>query len=127
VLKKVLTACNKLPAFEGAIFRGVKLSLVSEYPDSRKVVWWPFTSCTRNGDVLTNPQFLGPTGDRTIFCLETKSGRDIRRYSAYAAEDEILLLPGVALEVRAHIKIPGSAGLHMVTVRERDVPFQLIQ
>eukprot|EP00037_Helgoeca_nana_P037819 m.17889 g.17889 ORF g.17889 m.17889 type:complete len:692 (+) comp9448_c1_seq1:338-2413(+) len=127
VLKLLLQALGKIPAYTGSLFRGVKESLCSEFTVSRKFVWWAFSSCTTTGEVLDNPMFLGTSGPRTLFSIETTSGRDIRRYSAYAAEDEILLLPGVQFEVRSQMAVPGARGLELITVKECVVPFKLIK
>ena len=74
-LRLLLTAMNKLWAYQKSgprmLNRGVKLDLVGAYPDDyeegESLVWWQLSSCTRKIAQLSNPMFLGATGDRTIF------------------------------------------------------------
>lgn len=63
--------------------------------------WWAFSSCTLALNTLNSEQFLGSQGDRTLFHIHANSGCDIRRYSDFSAEAEVLLLPGIRLEVKA--------------------------
>ena len=65
------------------------------------MVWWPLSSTTDSIEVLSEPQFLGETGPRTIFTIEVKSARNIQRYSAIKNENELLLLPGTAFKVKS--------------------------
>ena len=55
---------------------------------------WRFSSCTEDGDVLKNPMFLGESGTRTLFSIETKTGVKINHLSAYTSEAEVLIPPG---------------------------------
>ncbi|CAF4896092.1 unnamed protein product, partial [Rotaria magnacalcarata] len=65
--------------------------MAKEYPEGKTFVWWGFSSCTSKMSVLQNEQFLGTTGPRTLFTIECDSGKDIRKYSCFQTEDEILL------------------------------------
>lgn len=51
--------------------RGVGKDLVSANPEhyieNSRLVWWAFSSCTKKISVLGNDQFLGTSGDRTLF------------------------------------------------------------
>ncbi|CAF4877296.1 unnamed protein product, partial [Rotaria magnacalcarata] len=90
-LKLILTALGHLPSMARTVYRGVKKDIRHEYPEGRTLVWWGFSSCTSKLSVLQNELFLGRTGPRTFFTIECDSGKDIRKYSCYQAEDEILL------------------------------------
>ena len=64
------------------------------YLEGESVVWWQFSSCTSQISVLSNPQFLGSTGDRTIFQILTSKGVDVSAFSSTSGEAEILLPAG---------------------------------
>ena len=53
--------------------------------------------------MLSNPQFCGATGKRTIFAITLTQGqaREITRYSMIGAEDEVLLPPGCRFKVES--------------------------
>eukprot|EP00042_Codosiga_hollandica_P052787 m.676608 g.676608 ORF g.676608 m.676608 type:complete len:79 (+) comp58564_c1_seq1:231-467(+) len=60
--------------------------------------------------------FLGKSGPRTIFNIAACSGVDIQKYSAFAQESEILLLPGTCLVTES--VLDHGNGLHLVQLRE---------
>ena len=45
-------------------------------------------------------EFLGMTGERTMFSIECHSARDIRKHSYYPSEDEVLLLAATEFKVK---------------------------
>lgn len=99
-LKLFMTALSKLPQTgTRTIYRGVNLDLMSKYRQGTKIVWWGFSSCTTNAEVLENNLFLDKNSARTIFTIECDTGKDIRKHSYYQKEDEILLIPGIEFEV----------------------------
>ena len=99
-LRLFFTGLSKLPSTgHRTIYRGVKLDLRSEYEQSERVVWWGFSSCTKAVAVLENEQFFGKSGTRTLFAIQSDTGKNIREHSFYPHEDEILLLPGREFEV----------------------------
>ena len=54
-LKLLMTALRKIYAAKptpGHIWRGVKSDHSKDYEKEKDVVWWPFTSCSTNGDVV---------------------------------------------------------------------------
>ena len=57
----------------------------------------------RSIDVLSNPQFLGTKGKRTIFAIKLtqRQGRDITKYSLVGSEAEVLLPPGCRFSVES--------------------------
>jgi len=81
----------------------------------KNLCWWSFSSCTLNVDVLSNDLFLGKTEKRTLFSLTTKAGVDIVRYSMYKSEAEILLPPGIRLNVTASLD---QGELHIIQLKE---------
>ena len=71
--------------------------------------------------------FLGKTGVRTVFMIETSSGVDIMPYSIFqgdASEAEVLLFPGTKLVVVDNLDM--GNGLFQVHLRELPTP-QLIK
>ena len=99
------------------VFRGVKADLRADYPKGRKVTWHGFVSTTKNAQVLSNPQFCGEVGKRTIFAIKLMQGqaRDITRYSLVLTEEEVLLPPGCRFEVESVLP---QGDLTLIQIRE---------
>ena len=90
---------------EPAVYRGIKGHVDTErkYLPETVVVWSAFSSCTTEMIVLTlNDEFLGTTGDRTLFhiTLTTNRARRIYHLSTYSGEYEVLLPPKTVLRVQ---------------------------
>lgn len=77
------------------------------------MVWWPLSSTTDNIEVLSEPEFLGETGERTIFTIEAKSARKIQNYSAIKKENEVLLLPGTPFKVKSILQQGDLTMVHL--------------
>lgn len=94
-LKLLITACKKLPAFHGRVWRAVN----SDYKFTPKTdcvqIWWQFSSTSQNLDAVR--KLSGRNG--TLFSIEVKHGRNISEYSAFSCEKEIILMPGTRLTV----------------------------
>ena len=91
----LIGALEKLPSFRGLVYRGVNGNISSIYEKGKKLTWWGFSSCTRSLEVLSKEEFLGKSGQRTLFYIECISGKSIENYSYYSPDDEeVLLLPG---------------------------------
>ena len=116
-LRVIAAAANSEPRM---INRGVKLDLVSMQPDvyvkGETTVWWSFSSCTTEIDVLSDEQFLGTSGDRTIFQVHTRRGVGIAPFSAIKMEAEVLLPPGTPLTITGVLKT--GDGLTIVTCED---------
>ncbi|UJR11373.1 hypothetical protein I4U23_015553 [Adineta vaga] len=124
-LKLFLTAFFKLPSTERrTVYRGVPENLNDLYPTGKKVTWWSVSSCTASLQVLQYPYYVGTSGVRTMFHIETNSGKIIRSHSHYQHEDEILLPPGLYLEVISNFN--PAPGLYMIQLREIQPPFKLL-
>jgi hypothetical protein len=120
-----MDAFHRLPAYQpleqqqfACIYRGVNKDISNAYPKFKKIFFWGFSSCTKDGDVLKNPMFMGTSGPRTLLNIQTKAARDISRYSAFSAEAEVLLPPGLQFQVTNTMKVPGGDGLVLVTLSE---------
>jgi hypothetical protein len=75
-------------------------------------------------DVLESPSYLGKSGARTLFSIETFSGRHIRSHSYFKKEDEILLPPGTYFKVKT--KMNPAEGLYIIHLEELVPPFPLL-
>ena len=120
-LKLVLTALSKLPRVTGSVYRGIKLhinQLGGNYGEGEECLWWGFSSTTKSLKVLNDDAFLGASGDRTILHITVVRGVDIKKYSAFKKEDEVLLLPATYLRVDGVLPQPG--GFTMVQMTELD-------
>ena len=124
-LKLFFTALSKLPSANHRIlYRGVKLDLRSEYEQGERVVWWGFSSCTKAVGVLENEQIFGKSGTRTLFAIESPTGKNIREHSFYPDEDETLLLPGREFEVLGSLNMGNK--LTMIQLKEVEQRFPTI-
>jgi hypothetical protein len=101
-MKLFITAIVKLPcAPPCTVWRGVTKDLSKEFPPGTAVTWWAFSSTTTELSVLENNMYLGDSGSRTLFSLETINSRTIRAHSHFVTEDELLLLPGTYMIVQS--------------------------
>ncbi|CAF1309449.1 unnamed protein product [Didymodactylos carnosus] len=122
-LKLLLTALSKLPTVSNTtVYRGVKTDLSKSYVKNQIVVWWGFSSCTQS--IGQSEQFLGKTGNRTLFSIECQNGRNIQNYSFIPAENEILLLPAIHLQVVS--SLTPAVGIHMIQLKEVNAPFRFL-
>ena len=67
--------------------------------------------------VLSNPVFLGTTGDRTIFQILTSRAVDVSAFSAIKSEAELLLPSGVALLITGVLP-KDSSGQTIITCED---------
>lgn len=117
-LKLFVTSLEKLPSVSRTIYRGVKMDLSAQYPLGKTFVWWAFSSCTRSVQVLQSEQFLGKTGARTLFNIDSTSGKDIGQHSLFPTEDEVLLIASRKLEVTS--VLDSGNGLTIIQLKEVD-------
>ena len=119
-LKLFLTALRKLPSYQGIVWRGIKGDLHASYPKGQRGVWWAFSTTTTNAEVLENETFLGKVGNRTLFSIECKNGKQINEYSNFPGEEEVLLLPGFHYEVVSTL----ATGDHMYLISLKEINLQ---
>ncbi|CAF1027517.1 unnamed protein product [Adineta steineri] len=124
-LKLILTALEKLPSMRCYVFRGVNSDLYNQYTKGKEFVWWGFSSCTTTIEVLENEEFLGKTGERTMFTIECDSGKDISRHSYFQSEKEVLLLAARQFIVVSCLQ--PAPGLHMIQLKETKPSITLLQ
>jgi hypothetical protein len=121
-LKHLLLGLNKLSSYNGKLWRGVKLNLKQNYPEGKKFFWWSFSSCTVNLKVLESEQFCGKSGNRTLFCISSQKGKDIKMFSNFSDEGEVLLMPGYFI-VKGVME-PAN-GLIIIDIEELNPPFDI--
>lgn len=114
-LKLLCQALLKIPDTQATVFRGVNptVDITCDYKKDRKVRWWAFSSCTLDGSIISqNAHFLGKNGAyRVLFSIDCFHGKDIRRYSMYADEAEVVLPPGTQLRVKNRMPLPDGCTL----------------
>ncbi|CAF4716804.1 unnamed protein product, partial [Rotaria sp. Silwood1] len=123
-LRLFLNALFRLPSLPTTAYRGVKLDLSKRYNEGETIVWWGFSSCTTAIRVLKSNLFLGKTGSRTMFTLQCKSARDIRKHSYFPAEDEVLLMAATQFKVLGCLD---QGDLYIIQLEETHPPFPLLQ
>lgn len=106
------------------VWRGVAGDLSNDYKQNKEQAWWAFTSTTASCNTLESAPYFGTTSFRTMFSIETTSGRSIRSHSDFAEEDEILLPPGLYFKVISQMKL--GVGLCIIHLREIQPPYQLL-
>ncbi|CAF4184026.1 unnamed protein product [Adineta steineri] len=98
-LQLLLSGLWKLPNEKKIIWHGAKGNLSDQFDIDDDIIWWGFNSCLESLNVLENEEFLGKTGARTLFKIESCNGKVIRNHSFFEVESEVLLLPGTQLVV----------------------------
>ncbi len=124
-LKLFITALSHIPSYRGTVYRGVKCDMSDYYTVGKKFVWWGFSSCTKSIGVLQSELFLGQQGIGTLFVIECFSGKEIRYYSQYEKEDEVLLV--AARQFRVVDRLNPKSQLWIIQVKEIDPPFPFLK
>jgi hypothetical protein len=116
-MKLLLTALVKLPCVpQTTVWRGVTKDVSAEFSPGTQVTWWAFSSCTNELTVLESNMYLGTSGNRTLFSVETINGRIVRAHSHFQTEDEILLLPGTHMVVQSQFSPAND--LHVIHMKQ---------
>ena len=123
VLKPYLTylmrGLRALPEVHTTCFRGVPpeclQTVLTNYTQGADVHWSAFTSCALH--LETAKQFAQKHGG-IIFCIKILSARDLRAYSAFPQEQEVLLSPNVKLVVIGTCTLEQD-GYYYVDLQER--------
>ncbi|CAF1035996.1 unnamed protein product [Adineta ricciae] len=117
-LKLFMTALNKLPSYQGVVWRGIQMDISNAYQRGTRGVWWGVTSATKDGSILEN--FMSHSSARVLFSIECKNGKYIREFSSYGEDNEVILMPGFRFEVTGVMK-PADK-MHIISLKEVD-PF----
>jgi hypothetical protein len=117
-LKLIHTALNKLPSEQVKLWRGVAKDVAKGYTKGMSVTWFSISSCSNDVGVVES--FLDKETHSTLFSIDCKNGKSIRKYSAHPHEYEIILMPGTRLKVAN--KPLEYKGLHIVHLEELPNP-----
>jgi hypothetical protein len=96
-LRLFIGALEKLPSLDIVVWRGVSTEIGSDFVEGCVETWWSVNSCSRNLDVVQI--YLGKTG--TVFAIRAMNGKDISAYSVFEEEHEVVLLPGISLDIKS--------------------------
>ncbi|CAF1256132.1 unnamed protein product [Adineta steineri] len=126
-LKLFLTALYKLPSQTKRVWRGIRgIDLSSKYKTGTEFAWWGVSSCTADMQVLESEQFLGKTGQRTLFSIECINGKSVGAHSYFKkTEQEIILMPGSYFEVLGQLN--PAPGLTIIELKEITPPMTLLK
>jgi hypothetical protein len=126
-LKLFLTALHKLSSQTKTVWRGVRnVDSSSKYKTGTKFAWWGISSCTIDVQVLESNQFLGKTGQRTLFSIECINGKSVVSHSYFKnTEKEIILMPGSYFEVIGQLN--PAPKLRIIQLQEISPPIMLLR
>ena len=117
MVHSLLTGPQELPAMAGDVWRGITANLEKlrgDYKPSSTVSWSAFTSTTTSLDsaFLLGAASLDQAGlSVVVFKIAAVSLRDVRHYSVFGHEQELLLLPYTEFVVVRLFKVfPEAAG-----------------
>ena len=86
-------------------------------------IWWGFSSCST--DLQATKVFLGDSGTRVLYTIEGgSSARDVRKYSEFPEEAEVLMPFGsaftvvTAMQTQAPTEANDQASFLLVTLRQ---------
>ncbi|CAF2185297.1 unnamed protein product [Rotaria magnacalcarata] len=117
-IKLLMTALSKLTTNFShiTVYHAVKLNLITQYPEGRVLIWWNFASCTSSLNILNDGNVFGQNGERTLFIIDSKSGKSIRQHSFYPNEEDILL--PAACQFQVTDSFDAGHGLHLIHLKE---------
>lgn len=124
-LKLLIYSLSKLPVVNQTVYRGVKADLHELYPQNETCIWWGFSSCSSSMKVLQVDEFLGQNGTRTMFHIESFSGKSISQHSLYPDEQEVLLPPARLFRVVS--SLDAGNDLHIIHLKEIQPEFPLLE
>ena len=100
----------------------MNLKALYEKKKGQEVIWWGASSCTKTIEVMET--FIGG-GEKTIFTLKAFDCVDIKQFSHFQNEDEILLLPCSFLKVVSVLQV--VQGVVMIQLEQVEPPFCLFE
>lgn len=112
-MRLFLNALFRLQPLHGEVYRGIKLDMSERYIKGQTFVWWGFSTCTTDIEVLQSDLFLGETGIRTIFNIKCKTAKDISKHSSHPSEHELLLLPATQFTVLSSVTENDLCTIHL--------------
>ena len=97
-LKLFISALEKLPSLPITLWRGITDNFHgSDFVKDQMYTCSSINSCS--SDVSVARSYIGPGG--ILFCIHAINGKDITEYSEFQGENEVILMPGIRLQVRS--------------------------
>eukprot|EP00729_Bicosta_minor_P018989 gene18989-24177_t len=124
----LLNALKMIPAADNRmVYRGMKVgasTLGDDYENGEDFVWSGFSSTATTVNVMS--EFMGMVGPRTLFNLELTElvGRDLRAFSMFESENEILLPPNMQFKVVS--RLDAGNGLTIVQCKQVDADDEIL-
>lgn len=115
-VKLLLAALNKLPSYEGTVWRQITGELSSEYQQGQTGVWWSITSTTSDTNMFNADHSDEKKSSRTVFLIECKHGKSIEKYSMFRKEKEVILMPGFHFQILGKLDL--GDGSFMINIKE---------
>jgi hypothetical protein len=108
-------ALHLLPYHVGEIYRGVDAKFnLDEYGIGNIITWNTFSLCsyewTTASDLINKKTGI-------VFVINSKTGRNISKYSKFPVDCEVLFIPGTRFQVKAHYRAPNITVLSQANIR----------
>lgn len=112
-IQLLMRSLSKLPSMENeTLYLGIAGHTNYQYSQGMMFTWKQFSFCATSRKNLED--VLGATGPRTIFSVNSRSGRNIRAYSCFPVNDEILLPFSIKFKViRTEQESPDLSIIHL--------------
>ncbi|CAF1137683.1 unnamed protein product [Adineta ricciae] len=123
-LRLFLNGLFRLQNISKTVYRCVNKDLSHKYPMGKIIVWWGFSLCTTVLNTFQSEHYLNPSSPRTLFIIESHSGKDIRQHSFFPSIDELLLMAGTSFQVIDYLH---QENLHIIHLKEIDSIYPLLQ
>lgn len=98
-LRLVFKALSKLKTVSHIVYEGTNTDVTKDYPKGRLFTDWQFKICTASIKTLEDDESFGKKGQRTLFTIQCRSGKDISKHAFEQSKDQVLLLPGRQFQV----------------------------
>jgi len=90
-------ALDLLPNYCGSVYRGIDCEILSKQQIGKMIVWPGFSSATLSLHLAYS--FLKEKKSGTLFLIESKTGKNISKYSAEQREEEVLFGPNSRFKI----------------------------
>ncbi|CAF3648165.1 unnamed protein product [Rotaria socialis] len=120
-LKNFLTGLHKLPSIQTKVWCGFHGN-IDDF-NKENIILWGFTSCTTMRESI-EPR-LDQSDERILLSIECINGKDIKSFSKYDDENEVLLVPGTCLTLQGVSR--QADGLYTIHLQETNSPHQLFK
>jgi len=120
----LLNGMRKIPSNgERSVYRGIKNTSKKTHVGHQET-WSAFSSTATTMDVMST--FIGPEGERIMYDIELTEpiARDVRAFSLFPSENELLLPPNFSFEIVS--TFPAGHGLTLVQCKQTKTLDQLI-